>query len=90
MWNRALAAILAGAVFIIAWRTSPDIGQLIKSHASPGHAAVAAGPAKAPAKAPVITTLYLGGQAFTCRDTGPAVVTCTIPHGLALGGRRHE
>jgi hypothetical protein len=83
-WNKSLAAILALAVAIVAWRTSPDIGQLIKSHASPSHA-VAADPAKVPA----VTTLILAGQPYACRDTGSAVVTCTIPRGLALGGRRH-
>lgn len=86
MWNRSLALILAGAVGIVAWRTSPDIGDVIKSHASPSHAVVATDPAKAPAA----ITLYLGGQPFTCRDTGPAVVTCTIPRGLVLGGHRHN
>ena len=86
MWNRSLALILAGAVGIVAWRTSPDIGDVIKSHAIPQHAAVAAAD---PAKAPAVITLYLGGQAYTCRETA-AVITCTIPRGLALGGRRHN
>ena len=85
-WNKSLAAILALAVVIVAWRTSPDIGAVIKSHEHTQHAAVAADPAKMP----TVTTLYLGGQAFTCRATGPAVVTCTIARGLVLGGRRHE
>ncbi len=82
-WNKSLAATLALAVGIVAWRTSPDIGQLIKSNQHTAHVAAAVDPS-------AVTTLYLGELAFSCRDTGPATVRCTISHALAVDGRRHN